>query len=470
MPTALTKTAIDKARRDAGAGQRYDLRDTTRGLLLRVQPSGLKWQLRTQVHGREHRIDLGLLDDWSIAEARELVTDAMRLLRTRSGFPTADWIHARRVKLGKVEPDKPDQPSPRLLVKWTFADGRTKFLAEVERTRRPATLADYRAMLSIPELKYLERQAVATITREEVAEIVAKIHRSGRERYAEKLASAIRPMWTFLAADQNRKVSAVEKNYLDGLMAPERSKSDAYEPEYCPPIQEVGRILAIARSGALDPVIALAVELLITTVQRRRTVVTARVPDLQAWPEAGGIWKIPPAFRKTADSRQDHTHHAIPIIGRTWAAIAGIVKDRVANGGDRLWLFSQFRPKRTGDELKHMNESVLTRALLLMPGVIASPHDLRRTFTTHMRKVHGHSLADVKAILDHNEGVVSGDVTRRHYDQYDGRNEKLPVIQAWVADVEAAAAQAITDDPQLLDVSWLKSEMAEARKPKASRH
>jgi integrase len=434
---------------------------------LRVQRSGLKWQLRTQVHGREHRIDLGLLKDWSIAEARELVTDAMRLLRTRSGFPTADWVHARRVTLGKVEPDKPDQPSPRLLVKWTFADGRTKFLAEVERTRRPATLADYRAMLSIPELKHLERQAVATITREELAEIVAKIHRSGRERYAEKLASAIRPMWTFLAADQNRKGSGVEKNFLDGLAAPERSKSDyAHEPEYCPPIQEVGRILAIARSGALDPVIALAVELLVVTVQRRRTVVTARIPDLHAWPEAGGVWKIPPAFRKTADSRQDHTLHVIPMIGRTWTAITAVVEDREAMDGDMLWLFGQFRPKRIGDELSHMNESVLTRALLLMPGVEASPHDLRRAFTTHMRKVHGHSLADIKTILDHNEGVASGDVTRTHYDQYDGRNEKLPIIKRWVADVESAAAEAVLDDPGLLDVAWLKREIAEARKPK----
>ena len=53
-----------------------------------------------------------------------------------------------------------------------------------------------------------------------------------------------------------------------------------------------------------------------------------------------------------------------------------------------------------------------------MPGVQASPHDIRRAFGTHGEETPRLLRADTKAILDH--GSESGDVTGSHYALHDG--------------------------------------------------
>ena len=110
-----------------------------------------------------------------------------------------------------------------------------------------------------------------------------------------------------------------------------------------------------------------------------------------------------------------------------------------------------------------MNKSVLTRALLLMPDVVASPHDVRRSFATLGESVLGLKRSDTKAILDHSEGEKSGDVTRQHYALHDGRHFKWPICATWVTEVEAQVPDAVAEDPRLLDAVWLKSQVDKAR-------
>jgi integrase len=57
-----------------------------------------------------------------------------------------------------------------------------------------------------------------------------------------------------------------------------------------------------------------------------------------------------------------------------------------------------------------------------------SPHDLRRTVATRLSQL-GVPLEDVAAILNH----VRGDVTGRHYDQYQRAPEKRRALEAWAA-------------------------------------
>jgi hypothetical protein len=191
------------------------------------------------------------------------------------------------------------------------------------------------------------------------------------------------------------------------------------------------------------------------------TVVSAKVAHFEEV-EGGGLWSIPPARRKSGTSRRGKTHnHVIPLPPPAWRVVQRAIEIAEAKGS--VWLFPGFRPKKKGGEVTHMNKSVLTRALLLMPGVVASPHDVRRSFGTIGEAVLGLKRSDTKAILDHNEGEKSGDVTRAHYSLHDGRHFKWPITETWVSEVEAQVADAIAEDPLLLDPVWLKAQVDIAR-------
>ncbi len=167
---------------------------------------------------------------------------------------------------------------------------------------------------------------------------------------------------------------------------------------------------------------------------------------------------MPPAHRKTADKRGDRRHHVVPLPPQIWS----VIREQTERARGSEWLFPGYRSKRAGQTVAHMNESVLTRMLLLLPGVVASPHDIRRAFATHGEAL-GWTLADSKMILDHNEGVATSDVTRESYALGDGTHVKWPIMRKWSAALESARMSAPSSDAQINDAVWLKTEIDKAR-------
>src|SRR5690606_17583051 len=108
----------------------------------------------------------------------------------------------------------------------------------------------------------LAGRPVAGITLEEMSVAVEDVHRRGVERHAEHLASVVRPMWSFLGSPTKRGRSGVTPGSMKELAAPERSRqadgSAKRKAKYIPPMLEVGRIVAICRSGAMHPIVAAA--------------------------------------------------------------------------------------------------------------------------------------------------------------------------------------------------------------------
>lgn len=195
MPVLITQKTIDKARADARPGQpRYEVTDTkTTGLILRVGPAGAVWQLRFRLSGRDHRLALGSVDGWSLTEVRDLVRRGQELLRNKTGIPDDAWLERMQRQLGKN--DAPVIVAvPRAHLKWTFQDGRQAFLADKKRTRAPDTWDDYRRKLEQPEFDQFLRRPLPTISVEEVAKLIASIHRSGRETHAANTARVISSM------------------------------------------------------------------------------------------------------------------------------------------------------------------------------------------------------------------------------------------------------------------------------------
>ncbi|MBJ6986093.1 integrase family protein [Devosia sp. MC521] len=460
MPVTITAATIAKAKADARPGaKRYEVVDArARGLVLRVGATGAVWQLRYAVAGRDVRLPLGSVDAWTIAEARDLVGRAQSVLRDRTGIPDQEWLDRQRRAAGKAEPLPLAIAKPRDLFAWTYVQGRTKWLDEIGRTRRAATYADYKSVLSMPDLAGLDKKPLPSISRADLAGIVARVHRSGRESTAEHIVRVLRPFWKWLASDGQAAKSGVLPGAIDGLAAPERTLDESDDAgEYVPPLEEVARIIAICRTGAIDPVVACAVELTAWTAQRRRAVAEATIDQFEDIGGGRGLWHVPPASRKTrAKSGARKRPHVIPLPPAVWACV-----ERAIMAGKRFesdYLFPQIRARRKGGDKTSISSSSITHALGFMPGVSASPHDLRRAFGTHGESRFGLLRSDVQAILDHAAG--SGDVTGTHYSLHDGTHRTWPIMTAWCDGLQPYIAAAIAG---LEPISEIRAAIAAAR-------
>lgn len=441
MAKRLSEASLKKAVADALAGKSYDVTDAgAPGLVLRVAPRGVTWGFRAKLGDKQLRLRLGSLDLFGLTVARDLASAAMLLVREERIAPTETWLSDQLVSR-RIIAAAPPKPAP--VTRWTFAEARDAYLAEVQRTRREATWRDRKSMLGLKELAAIEDTPVARITRRDLAGIVAGIHRSGRERHAEHLAECLRPMWKWLSQDAQQLRSGVLGPDMSLLRAPERStrEEETGQGTYVPPVAELGRLLAIAGSGVMDPVIADAILLLVYTAQRRRTVVAARRSDFVE-EEGTLVWKIPPAHRKTARRLGSRKSHDLPLAGD----VAAMVRRRLKVETESPWLFEQVRPRRVGDEVSHVNADSLSHVLAYLPGIIASPHDVRRGLTTHGQDVLGIPLGDLKLVLDHSEGHASDDVTEGSYSKARRLAQKTAILNAWRGLLDRATAESEIGD------------------------
>lgn len=469
MPVKLNETLVKKALADVEAkAKAYDLIDAAcPGLIMRVGPKGLRFAFKFETGGKTHRLTIGSPPDIRLSEARSIASAARSRLVNRRGLPDEKWLIAELRQMNKLPPKPEKGPRDPVLVRqdhdmwdvayWDWEQAKEAFLKEVARTRRPATHLDYSKMLGVPELARFAGRRVKRITIDELATVVHEIHDSGRERHAEHLASVLRPMWGYLSKHGIKLKSGVEAP-IPGLRAPERTPGDKPRSNgkipggHVATPTEIGRALAIARSGAVEETLATALQLLILTGQRRRPVAEALVEDFVPWVETPGwgVWSMGPRHRKTAAKRGDRHRHCVPLPPPLWKLVQRQAA-RAAEAGTP-YLFPQVRPKRTGDAGDgHLSDAALNHRLLDM-AILASPHDMRRGLSTTLQTVFRHNPLDVKRILDHNEGVRSDDVLEKHYTVDDRLDLKQPLMATWCAwtDEQAAAVAATLPAAEVL--------------------
>lgn len=471
MPAIINTSIVAKAKADARPGaKRYEISDArAQGLVLRVGPSGAVWQFRFAVTGKDFRLALGDVDTWSIAEARDVVSRGQAMLRDRTGIPDDKWIERLLVQAGKVAQatlvDAP-APRPRELFLWTLAEARKAYLADRAGALRPVTVDDYRSKLTAPEIAQFDGTPVARITRQMMSTAVASIHRSGRETHAENVVRAITPFWNWLAADTQIEKSGVAPGVMQGVRAPDRSlrEDEDEEDTYVPDLAEVARMIAIARSGALHPTIAAAVQLLGFTVQRRRTIVEARVDQFEPI-ENSGLWVIPPkSLKKHRRGGKRRPPHVIPLPPPIWRVVYRQIQEV---GTDSVWLFPQIRARFAGKMLKHLVVDTLSHTLQFMPGIETTAHGIRRAFGTHGEELLGLLRADTDAILDHDTKLITStragrdDVTGVHYSLHNQTHRTWPIMRAWCGALEPLIE---IEAAKLPPVEQIKAAMAAARR------
>lgn len=475
MPVAITQAIVAKAVADARpGGRRYDIVDArSRGLSLRVSPTGVQWSFRYQINGADRRVALGSVDQWSITEARELAAKGQAMLRDRVGMPDLDWVDRQRRATGKLAEAtlQPAVPAkPREVFAWTYAEGRKAYIEDRKRTLREVTVDDYRRKLEAPELvAQFEKTPLPQITRQAMAQALAEIHRSGRETHAANVQRAVTAFWSWLVRDENLAKSMVTANTMTGLRAPDRTiDEDDDDDGHVPPLAEVARTIAICRSGAVQPTLAAAIELVCWTVQRRRTVAEARPHEFQPVGDGKeGLWIIPPkSLKKRLRNGRRRRPHVIPLPAPVWSTVMAHLAELPK---DAEWMFPQVRARRAGDELGHIDVNSISHTVQFMPGITATPHDLRRAFATHGEVRLGLLRADTQSILDHAAGTAAvtsavagqSDVTGVHYALHDGTHRTWPIMRSWVAAIEPLID---IEARKLPDVKVLKAAMGAARR------
>lgn len=442
------------------------------GLILRLKPRGAHWGLKFERSDKTLRLKIGVPGILDLEQARTIAGAARKALHSPHVEFNEDWLRERYVELGLAHARPQRDPvlvaafeaDIHHLMDWRWEEARESYLEEVKRIRRHDTWNDYRVMLGQPELAVLAGRQVRGITRQELAVIVQKIHKSGRERHAEHLASVLRPMWNFLADDFHKHLSGVGGT-MAGLKAPERSsgikpRANGKVPgQFIAPAAEIGFLVAASRAGAIDRSLATAMELMVVTSQRRRPISSALCEDFVPYVEepGWGVWSMGPAHRKTADRRNDNHRHCVPLPPALWERVQAQIERARSVGSP--YLFPQHRPRKAGNKADgHMSAAAINHRLIDLD-LRSSPHDIRRAFSNTCQKKYRISRPDTKLVMDHNEGIRSDDVLEGHYTADDRLDLKKPVVATWFDHVEGLVAATT-----LPDLATLKADITRRRR------
>ncbi len=419
--------------------------------------------------GKTKRYDLGsvtLEGDTDIAIG--LKTARSRAYRIKeicsSGRSPLDQLAAW--KTGQtVDEYRKSLPPPVVAVpSWTWDQAKINFLADVKLNNRPDTLRDYRGKLAAAELAVFDGRMVNTLTRNEIMLAIDAVSKRGVDDMAAGIHRTVRRMMNWLAEPQRQDQTGVRENLLlqTKTSKPVRVEEGEFDddPEdenvTLPTPEELGRALAIATSGVLPPRTALGIQMLLGTVQRRRTILRAKRWSFRRFPEMPSeqAWSIPPYWRKSG-SKRGSLSHVVPCVG--WCAGVILRLDKLADTQNN-WMFPG-----AGDGDEPCDIEMLNRALETLPGVGFSPHPVRHAFATYGERHLGFAKSEAKLILDHLEGTASDDVTGQFYSSDPQIQRKREMMLAWTAWVSEQAFKALAADPLLSDRSYLREEIYRRR-------
>jgi hypothetical protein len=479
MGTRITKATIASAVKDSAAGKAYDRSDMeTKGLILRVGPRGVRWSLRVTLLDKPTRWDLGLATLHDPDIYRAIAREARELCR--QGIDPTD--HIKRRTGVAIDPVMPlAEPAST----WTFDQAVAAFLEEKSKTRAIATVDDYSWKLKDEkEWRKLRDRPISEIDDSDVQRVLNKIGDRGAYTSAEGIHRVVRALFNWCAKPGQKKASGVAKGQIADVQPPDRPRLTAGRAQEIedsatslPTPEELGRIAAIVDMQVFPPPLNIAVDLLLRTAQRRSTVVAiaqsnmelirqAEVPNV---PVDGEwiAWVAPPYFmkgRKAVHHSPSTMPHLVPIPERL---LGRLEKCKRASTVVSDYYFAPTRVRRAGQAPKypHMHPSTLSHALLNLPGILCSLHDVRRAFFTYGKDFLGFVDGEPEIILDHAEGRADT-VGGRHYDRRTHLARKVEMMKAWNEWIDKLAVEAIRADPLLRDRDKLRAEIERLGGPK----
>jgi hypothetical protein len=469
MPEFLTNNTLKSALAAASVGKEtYSVSDSQiRGLQIRVQKSSVTWSVRSKLHGKQKRYELGRvsLDDdgagglcYKTARNRAFKVKEM----CEAGISPLHQIKAWAIggTVQAVQAAEADKPKP----SWEWDAAVKTFVDWNVENRRQDTADDYRQKLNdTPEMHIFRGRQVNTLTRNELMEAIERINARGVWSTACGCRRVLSRFMNWLAEPARQNQTNVAENLMLNTKDPEKPRNEIgmndhkrtssdYDDEEehgdAPPANELGRALVIARSGVLTERTGLGIQLLFGTCQRRRAVVTSTRWRFKEFPDTvEQLWGVPPYFRKSG-SKRGSTFHLVPCV--SWCADVVRKLDRLCVG-ENPYNFPAIKDRKKDGDHHHADIEMLNRALESMPGVDFGPHGARYALASYGESELGFAKSEAKLILDHMEGTDPKDVTGQFYSSDPGIKRKREMLTLWTAWLDKQAAIAIEQDPLLLD-------------------
>jgi integrase len=376
---------------------RYEVYSTGEaGFGIRVSPNGIKtWISRYKLEGKTRKHTHGTTDKYSLLEAR-LLHQSDRIAIRQGKDPQHEALLVKiREKQAITAPD-------------LYEEFKTKHLKDLKRPEYPAKLIEKNV------LPYWQSLKVKDITRADIKHVLNKITSRGSKVVANRTGTYLRQMLAYAEREQ----------YI------ERSPYDLKRKEVGGKEKSRDRYLSRAEltlfwnnldSTAMALPLRLALRLLLLLGQRRGELAAAEKTEFELdgnRPE----WVIP--SHKTKNS----TQHIVPLP----PLAVNYLQQLFETSGDSNYILPTFVGHEEDD--LHIDGRTLTRAVsrnLAKFGIGKfTPHDLRRTASTHW-PVLGVTNDVIDKILNHKEqGVI------KVYNVYDYYDEKRDALCKWCDYIE----------------------------------
>ena len=426
MPKLATRVlpAKDKsiaAAAFAGTGRETEFRvDGIPGLVLAVMPQTAAGTTRrvwrvyysATISGRRtiRKVRLGAYPQVGLAEARRKAAEIM------------DGVERGRDLIGEQLKTKNSQAQAEL----TFSNLIDDYIVDLQ-SEAVKTVAEVRRALVREALPSLGNKHPTNITPVDIERVVDAVKARGSLAMARHLLSYLRGAFNHgLDSAQLRNKYGLIDNPAERVGRARRGKSSgrygkAKPKERVLDDNEIAAFWSALNDSEIDHRTRWVLKLILLTGQRSGEVRGLQIGELSL-DDNQPFWHLPGI--RTKNGREN-------IVPLAPLAIAIIREALNVSHGNQLFashlaragVITRFGPARALARLRKSGRLEINAF---------TPHDLRRTAATGMRRL-GVAPEVVSMILNH----TRQDVTAKHYDHHDGFLEKLAALTTWAAHVEA---------------------------------
>lgn len=380
-----------------GREKRYEVADKE-GLSIRVTPKGAKtFQYRYRFFGKPDRIDYGSYPEISLSDAREYHRKDRALLEK--------GLNPKEVK-EQYNNAKINSPSLSDLANEFY----TRYM--IKELKRPDHAYAYLERDILPRLG---KKKAKEISRRNLVVALDNIVDRGAPVSANRTLSVVKKMFQYAIERgilESNPAIGITKKSIGGI---EKSK-ERYLSE-----SEIKLFWLNLDTAPFSKEVANTLKLLLLTGVRVSEVVEA------TWSEFNmdkGIWTIP----------SERTKNKIPLKVPLHSSCLSVIKELKQLSGESIYLT---RSPQNSDT--HLNYRSVCRAVKRHLAYFQSespwtPHDLRRTFSTHLNKLKISEIT-VEKLLNHQlQGVL------KVYNRYEYWDEKVEALKIWEEKIKQIAA------------------------------
>jgi integrase len=419
MTKKLTKAVL--ARMKPGGIERVIFDDDLPGFAVKTLPSGRRVFIFQYRHGgrggRLRRISIGEFRNPPLVETdtvdgarRKAAEHRAAVLRGEDPFAALQVAKAAEIEAVRREAEQRENPDPK-----TVGDLAREYLARWAVKKRDGGSTD-RRILEKDVLPGIGHMPISAVARRDIVRLLDKIADRGAPIMANRTHALVRRLFNFGLARGLLTISPVVKIERNEETARNRHLS----------AKEIPAFLHGLETANCEPNIKALLRFMLITARRRSEALLINASEID---RSQGVWVLP------GERTKNGKEFLLPLLPMALDTL-----DEIGANPKSGYFFTS---SRTGQPYQGRSIDHACRDLFIprqrnkrkgapkpplrsMESI--TPHDLRRSAATNMRAI-GISREDVKLILGHTDTDVLG----RHYDKYDGLQEKRRALQIWTS-------------------------------------